>query len=180
MKHKRMIWIAISSLMVLVLACNLPGQVAKNVGNQIQEQVEDQLQEALEATGNEELTEDLKGIAEQFTGENLGELIDNFSSENWSREDVPLPPDANVIAGYSGQSEGDFVLLETSMEIDEAEAWMLNKLNVSGWSQGDMDVQMDLARVYDFTKGDEGLGLVLNDSISGGTNISITVYPLDH
>jgi hypothetical protein len=72
------------------------------------------------------------------------------------------------------------VLLETSMGIDDAEAWMLNELNVNGWSQGDIDVQMDLARVYDFTKGDEGLGLVLNGSFSGGTNISITVYPLKH
>jgi hypothetical protein len=176
-KHKRMIWFAFSCVIVLTLACNLPGQVAKNVGKQIEERIEDQLQEALEATGIEELTEDLKGISEQFTGHDLGDLIDNFSSENWSREDIPLPPDADIVAGYSGEAEGDFVLLETSMGIDEAEAWMIARLEEHGWHQGEMDIQMDLAQVFNFSKGDENLGLVLNRSLSGnGTNISITVY----
>jgi hypothetical protein len=176
-KKNRILWMALSSLIILTLACNLPGQLAKNVGEDVQERIEDQLQDALEATGNQELTEDLKGIAEQFTGEELGELMDNFSVEDWSREDIPIPPDAKILAGYSGESEGDFILLETSLAIDEAEAWMVNKLSENGWSSGNMDVQMDLARVYDFSKGDESLGLVLNESLIGdGTNISITVY----
>ena len=179
MKHNRILWVSLSCLIILALACNLPGQLAKNVGEQVEERIEDQLQEALEATGYEELTEDLQGIAEEFTDQDLGELMDNFSGENWAREDVPLPPDADVIAGYSGQTEGDFVLLETSMEIDEVEAWMLTKLKENNWIQGEMDVQMDLARAYDFTKGNEGLGLVLNGTLTGGTNISITIYPLN-
>lgn len=177
MKHNRLLWVALSSLIVLALACNLPGQVAENVGDQIEERIQDQLQEALEATGNEELTEDLKGIAEEFTGQDLGELMDNFSSENWSREDIPLPPDAEILSGYSGGSEGDFILLETSMGIDEAETWMLARLEENGWIQGDMEVDLDLARVYDFSKGNENLGLVMNSNLLGdGTNISITVY----
>jgi len=163
-KHNRIIWVALSSLIVLMLACNLPGQLAKNVGDQIEERIEDQLQDVLEATGNEELTEDLKGIAEEFAGQDLGELMDNFSVDNWSREDIPLPPDAEILSGYSGETEGDFILLETSMEIDEAEAWMLTKLEENGWKQGEMNLVMDLARVYDFSKGDENLGLVLNGS----------------
>ena len=177
MKQNRLIWVALSSLIVLTLACNLPGQLAENVGDQIEGRIEDQLQQALEATGNEELTEDLKGIAEEFAGQDLGELTDNFSGDNWTRDDIPLPPDAEILSGYSGETEGDFILLETSMDIDEAEAWMLARLEENGWEQGEMDLVMDLARVYDFSKGDENLGLVLNGSLLGeGTNISITVY----
>jgi len=176
-KRTQIIQVAFSSLILLALACNLPGQLARNVGEKVEERIEDQLQEALEAAGNEELTEDLMGVAEEFSGQNLGELMDNFSGEDWSRADVPLPPDAKILTGYSGESEGDFILLETSMGIDEAEAWMLNKLRENGWSQGEMEVDMDLARVYDFAKGDENLGLVLNDNLLGdGTNISITIY----
>jgi hypothetical protein len=176
-KHHRMLWAAISCLVMAALACNLPKYVANGVGEQIEQKIEDQLQEAIEATGNEELAEDLKGISEEFTGQNLGELMDNFSAADWSREDIPLPPDAKVLTGNSGESGGDFILLETSMGIDEAEAWMLNMLQENGWSQGDMDVQMDLARVFDFSKGDEKLGLVLSGNLTGdGTNISITIY----
>jgi hypothetical protein len=176
-KHDRQLWVVLTSLIVLVLACNLPGQLAENVGDKIEEQIEDQLQEALEATGNEELTEDLKGIAEELSGQDLGEMMENFSSENWEREDIPLPPDAEIISGYSNGTEGDFILLETSMSIDEVETWMLAKLEENGWIQGDMEVDMDLARAYDFSKEDEHLGLVLNNNLIGnGTNISITVY----
>ena len=177
MKQDRRLWVALTSLILLALACNLPGQLAENVGDKIEEQIEEQLQEALEATGSEELTEDLKGIAEELSGQDLGELMDNFSGENWEREDIPLPPDAEIISGYSGETEGDFILLETSLSIDEAEIWMLAKLEENGWTQGEMEVDMDLARVYDFSKGDEHLGLVMNSNLIGnGTNISITVY----
>jgi hypothetical protein len=176
-KHNRWVWMAFTTLIVLTLACNLPGYIAERTVENIEEKVEEQLQDVLEATGNEELTEDLKGIAEEFSGQDLGELMDNFSVEDWSREDIPLPPDAEVVSGYSGESEGDFILLETSMDIDEAEAWMLARLEENGWEQGEMDIQMDLARMFDFTKGDENLGIVMNRNLlEEGTNISITVY----
>jgi len=176
-KQNRMVWVPLSLLILFTLACNLPGRVAEEVGEQIEQKIEDQLQEALEATGNEELAEEFSGIAEQFSGQNLGQLMDNFSSDNWTREDIPLPPNAEVIAGYSGEAEGDFILLKTSMSIDEAEAWMLAKLKENGWSQGDMEFVMDQARMYDFSKGNERLGLVMSSSIaSGETNVSITVY----
>jgi hypothetical protein len=159
------------------MACNLPGYLAERTIDTVQEKVEEGLQDALEATGAEELTEDLKGIAEDFSGEELGELMDNFSVEDWSREDIPLPPDAKILSGYSGDDQGDFILMETSMDIDDAETWMLTHLKERGWIQGEMDVQMDLARMFDFSKGNENLGLVLNDNLLGeGTNISITVY----
>ena len=164
-------------IIMLSLACNLPGYIAERTIDTVQDKVEEGLQDALEATGADELTEELKGIAEEFSGEELGELMDNFSVENWSREDIPLPPDADILSGYSGEEQGDFILLETSMDIDEAEEWMLSKLKEHGWVKGDMDVQMDLARMFDFSKGDENLGLVLNKNLLGdGTNISITVY----
>ena len=166
-----------SCLIVTALACNLPNRIANEVGEQIEDQIENQLQEALEAAGNEELTEDLLGIAEDFTGENLGQLMDNFSLEDWSRVDVPLPPDAMILTGYSGETEGDFVLLETTMDLDETEAWMLNKLRENGWRKGDLDIQMDMARMFDFSKGEEKLALVLNANLTKeGTNISITIH----
>jgi hypothetical protein len=165
-------------IITLTVACNLPGYVAERTIDNVQDKVEEQLQDALEATGAEELTEDLKGIAEEFSGQDIGELMDNFSVENWEREDIPLPPDAEIISGYSGdETQGEFVLLETSMDIDEVADWMVEQLEAKGWVQGEMEFQMDLARMYDFSKGDENLGLVLNDNILGeGTNISITVY----
>lgn len=165
-------------IIMLSMSCNLPGYVAERTIENVQEKVEEQLQDALEASGAEELTEDLKGIAEEFSGQDIGDLVDNFSVENWSREDIPLPPDAEIISGYSGdETQGEFILLETSMDIDEAETWMVEQLESKGWVQGEMDVQMDLARMYDFSKGDENLGIVMNRNILGeGTNISITVY----
>lgn len=180
MKRSRIIWVMLSSVIVCALACSLPGTLTKKVGEQIDQRIEDQLKEALAATGNEELAEEFSGMLEQLSVESLGELAGSFSSENWTREDIPLPPDAEIIAGYAGKTEGDFVLLKTSMSIAEAEAWMTAELEADGWREENVEVLTEQARALNFTKADEGLALVLNSSPdSKGTHIWITLYPLN-
>jgi len=175
-----MVWMTFSCLIMGALACNLPGRVGSEVGEQIEEEIKDQLQEALVASGNEELVEELGEIMEQLSGESLGELVEGFSVDNWTSEDIPLPPDAEVLAGYTGKTEGDFVMLKTSMSIDEAEAWMLAKLKGDGWEEEEMEVLIDQARAFNFSKVGEGLTLVMNSSTGNvETHIWIAIYPLN-
>jgi hypothetical protein len=169
--------IAVLVLILFSLACNLTGQIAEEVGEQIGGAIEDQFQEVIETVESQDLFEDLEGITDQFPGENINDLLENFAGGEWTRADVPLPPDAEVFAASVGETTTDSVLFETSMSVEEAEAWLLSELKANGWTQGEMQIVMGQSRVHDFSKGDEGLSLVMNGSPSGGTNVSITIFP---
>ncbi len=178
MYQNRAIYLALASLILLALACNLPGLATDEIADQIGEAIEDQVQEAIETTANLEMLEDAGDMLDQFAGENFDEFLENFSGGEWTRVDVPLPPDAEVFAASVGESASDSVLLKTSLGIEEAEAWMLAALKENGWIQGEMQIAMGQARAYEFSKGGEGLSLVMNGSPdTGETNISITIFP---
>ncbi len=165
MNEKQNVWVALTSMILLGTACNLfAGPARDNVQDAVGNMINDQMQEAL---GDSEVGE-------------LNDLIEGLSGGEWTRSDVPLPPDAEVFGASVGETEGDIVLLETSMSIEEAEAWMIEQLLSNGWIQGDNELTMNQTRVLEFLQGDEGLSLVMNGNLeSGGTTISITVFPLE-
>ncbi|NIM95386.1 MAG: hypothetical protein GTO18_16950 [Anaerolineales bacterium] len=176
MRQRRNVWVAIVSLVVFTSACNLFGQIADDVEGQIQDTIEEEVQEAIETAVSEEMIEDLEGIVDQYSGENLDEMIEEFSEGEWTREDIPLPPDAEIFAAFTGVSDDDFVLFETSMGLDDAEAWMLESLERNGWEKSELQFPFGETRVFEFSKGNERLTLIMNTSpTSEGTTISISV-----
>lgn len=180
MTQPRNLPLALTALSLFALSCSLLGQVASEVGDQVSKTVEEQLQNALEAAGREDLSEQLSDMMDQVSEDNIAELIEDFTDGEWRRSDIPLPPDAEIFGAYSGELDGEFALLETGMNLEETEAWMIARLGENGWTQADTEFSAANTRVYKFSKGNEQLGLVMNGSEdSGKTTISITVVTAD-
>jgi hypothetical protein len=158
--------LALSGVILSIIACSLLNNPTTDaIGEQLGNLLQDQIQDALQLTGNEELFD------------KIGDAVGEFTSGEWTRADVPLPPAAEVIGAFMGEgSDGDFVLLETSMNIDDAEKWLTESLGTNGWIQGDTQIDFADSRVLDFSKGSEGLAVVMNSSVSSGTTVSVTVF----
>ena len=169
MRNNRNGWLALTALSLFALSCNLLGQVASEIGDQVSETVEEQLQDALEAVGGDDISGKLTELMDQVSGENIAELIEDFTEGEWTRVDV--------FGAYSGELGGELVILETSMTLDETEAWILSRLQENGWRQDETDLSIGQTRVLNFSKSDEELVLVMTSSEdSGKTDISITVF----
>lgn len=177
MRNNRNGWLALTALSLFALSCSLLGQVASEIGDQVSETVEEQLQDALEAVGGDDISGKLTELMDQVSEENIAELIEDFTEGEWTRVDVPLPPDANVFGAYSGELGGELVILETSMTLDETEEWVLARLEENGWRRDETDLSVGQTRVLNFSKDDEKLVLAMTSSEdSGKTDISITVF----
>jgi hypothetical protein len=148
------------------LACTvLSNTTTDALTDQIKSHIEDQIRGALQFTGSEELFD------------KIGDAIEDFANGRWTRSDVPLPPDADVLGAYTkDNSIGQFVLFDTSMDVDQAESWMVETLSTNGWAQGSTEISVEGSRAINFAKGSERLALLMNGSESGGTTVSITVY----
>lgn len=180
MKKFRNLWLGVTALSLFALSCSLLGQVAGDIGDQVSKTVEEQLQEALEAAGGDDISGELSELMDQISEENISELVEDFVDGEWTRADVPLPPDAQVFGVYSGETEGALVLLETKMSLDETAAWMMASLEKNGWSQGETGITAAQTQILNFSKGNEELVLVMTSSEdSGKTDISITVFASD-
>ena len=109
---------------------------------------------------NEDFTIELP--EEALAAEDFGFGDDLLGDQEWTREDVPLPEDAQIDLVMDGT-----VFFFTDLTVQETADYMTEQLNANGWAPvGDPFSSPD-SYIGDFSKGDETLTLMINPNTGG-------------
>jgi hypothetical protein len=95
---------------------------------------------------------------------------DMFDMGEWTREDVPLPDDAEIDFAMEGM-----VSAYTSLTFDEAVEFMLTQLEANGWVAEEEPWESENSYWADFVKDGETLSLMIDPAYDETDRISIMV-----
>jgi hypothetical protein len=103
--------------------------------------------------------------AEPFTFDD-----DFLSGGEWTREDVPLPEDAEIDFAMEGM-----VSAYTNLSYEEALAFMLAQLEANGWVVEGEPWETEDSYWADFVKGGESLSLMIDPAYDGTDRFTIMI-----
>jgi hypothetical protein len=90
-------------------------------------------------------------------------LGDDFlGDQEWTREDVPMPEDAEIDLVLDGS-----VFFYTNLTVVETSDFMTEQLEANGWVQAGEAFSTDDSYIGDFTKETETLTLMINPDVGG-------------
>jgi hypothetical protein len=104
---------------------------------------------------------------EALAAEDLGFGDDLLGDQEWTREDVPLPADAQIDLVMDGT-----VFFYTDLTIQETADYMSEQLGANGWSPVGEPFSSPDSFIGDFAKEDETLTLMINPNTDGDLQTS--------
>jgi hypothetical protein len=94
---------------------------------------------------------------EALAADDFGLGGDLLGDQEWTREDIPLPDDAEIDFVMEGT-----VFFFTNLTVQETADFMLEQLEVNGWVPTGEPFSTDDSFIGDFSKADESLTLMIN------------------
>lgn len=109
---------------------------------------------------------------EAASATDAGALFGGAAGGEWTREDIPLPEDAEIQFSMEG-----LVQLTTGLDIEAASAFMQSQLEANGWAISGEPFITETGAFVDFEKDGEKISLIIGEDTegSGRTSIFITV-----
>lgn len=119
---------------------------------------------------NEDFTIELP--EEALAADDFGLGGDFLGNQEWTREDVPLPEDAEIDLVMDGT-----VFFYTNLTVKETADFMTEQLDANGWAQAGEAFSSEDSFIGDFTKDTETLTLMINPNVDGEwlTSVFLTV-----
>ena len=104
---------------------------------------------------------------EALAAEDFGFGDDLLGDQEWTREDVPLPADAQIDLVMDGT-----VFFYTDLTVQETADYMTVQLGANGWSPVGEPFSSPDSFIGDFAKEDETLTLMINPNTDGDLQTS--------
>lgn len=99
---------------------------------------------------------------EALAADDFGFGGDFLGDQEWTREDVPMPEDAEIDLVLDGS-----VFFYTNLTVVETSDFMTEQLEANGWVQAGESFSSEDSFIGDFTKATETLTLMINPDVDG-------------